>query len=124
MPIEVSIDRKRDLVRRRISGEVSTDDMIRSFEETLRHPEYQPGMNELTDIRDHVHQTTGEDIRKVADTLKERGGFTGNVQHAIVVSRTVSYGLSRMLQMLMDDTPWEVAIFENPGEAERWLGVE
>jgi len=81
-------------------------------------------MNELTDIRDHVHQTTGEDIRKVADFLKERGGYTGNVQHAIVVSRTVSYGLSRMLQMLMDDTPWEVAIFEDPEEAERWLGVE
>jgi len=38
MPIDVSIDRGHNLVRRRISGEVGTDDMIGSFEDTLRDP--------------------------------------------------------------------------------------
>lgn len=124
MPIEISIDREHDLIRRRISGAVSMGEMIASFEDMLGHRDYQPGMNELTDVRDHDHQTTGDDVRRVADAIKKHSGFTGNVKLAVVVSRTVSYGMTRMLQMLLDETPWEVTIFEKLDEAERWLGVD
>lgn len=121
MPIEIFIYPERNLVRRRISGAVSMDEMIASLEDTLRHPDYKPGMNELTDMRDHFHQTTGEDVRKITEAIKEHSGFTGSVKLAVVVSRTVSYGLTRMLQMLLEETPWEVTIFEKLEEAEGWL---
>jgi ATP phosphoribosyltransferase regulatory subunit HisZ len=123
VPVDVSIDRDNNLIRRRISGVVSIDEMVASLEDTVRHPEFRPGMNDLTDLREHVHQTSSDDVRKAAQAIKERSHLTGDIKLALVVSRTVSYGLTRMFQMLADESNWEIAIFDTPEEAELWLGI-
>jgi hypothetical protein len=43
---------------------------------------------------------------------------------AIVADRDVAYGLSRMWEILMTETGWEIAVFRSRDEAEEWIRRE
>lgn len=123
MPIHTAIDKTTEVLRRTLTGEVTVDELIASFEDSLSHPDYRAGMNSLTDLREYGHQSSTADIRKIADffighTEDIRGGMA-----AIVVSQTVSYGMVRMLQAYLDASPVSVGVFYDLGEAEQWLGI-
>ena len=124
MPIDVSIDEKRHLVHRTVEGAVSMDEIIANLEKTLLHPDYRIGMKDLTDLRDYVHQSGSEDMRRLAQYIISRSNAAGDFKSALVVSETVTYGMLRMLQIQLDSLPSEIAIFYDLDEAERWLGIE
>ena len=123
MPIAVRIDKEADLVSRTVTGSVSGEELIASFQDTLDHPDYHPGMKSLMDFRLFDHQLGSQDMRKFADFFLERSDAVRGTPTAVVVSQAVSYGLVRMLQAYIEAAPITLEVFYDLEEAERWLGI-
>jgi hypothetical protein len=125
MPLEVSIDTGKDLVTRIGRGLVTADEFVESLEDVVGSPEYHPGMKSLTDLRDTSHELVAEDIRRIAENLVTNRERHVDAKAAIVVSKAVSYGMSRMLQIHLDleGMPLAFSVFYDMDEAREWLGV-
>ncbi len=121
MPVEFSIDKENELLERTVTGKVTPEEVIASLEASISHPDYLPGMRSLTDMRDFVLSSTAEDIRQYATFLGAHMDMIKGMQAAVVVSRTVDYGLTRMLQAIADDPTFAIAVFYDIDEAKRWL---
>lgn len=123
MPVDVSIDMGKDLVTRIGRGLVTVDELVESLEDVAGRPDYHPGMKSLTDLRNCFHQLTAEDMRRIAEVLIKHRERHANAQAAIVVSKAVSYGMSRMLQIHLDveGLPVGFAVFYDIDEAKEWL---
>jgi hypothetical protein len=65
-------------------------------------------------------QVTSEYIREVARSTSYAEGS----RRAFVASSDVQFGLSRMFQILSDESPAEVRVFRDLAEARRWLGLD
>jgi len=61
-----------------------------SLEDSVNHPDYRPGMKILVHMIEHVHQVTGEDMKRIAATFVEHGVALLGTKVAVVVSRPVS----------------------------------
>ena len=62
---------------------------------------------------------------QIVSFIKER--FHSKLLHrktAIVVDQDVTYGLTRMFQILADDLPYEIEIFRTYREAQQWIENE
>lgn len=124
MPIDVEVNKGDKLVCRTVTGMSSIDEMIASIQATLQHPDYRPGMRDLTDLREHVHKATRQDIERLAQWIIGHAEEVPSTKAAVVVSNMVSYGMTRMLQMHLDELPSEIAVFYDIDEAKRWLGCD
>ena len=123
MPVEFRVDKKNNLLVRRISGEVSVSEIIEYLEKGLRHPDYEVGMKSLTDLRDYVPTITSSEIREIAEYLLSDAEARKGMAAALVVSQKVSYGLMRMLQELSENPEFSISVFYDMDEAKKWLGV-
>lgn len=124
MPIEVTIDKGKDLVTRSLTGLSAIEEIIAKLRETAAHPDYHPGMKSLNDLREFAPVSDSTDVRQMAEYLLANSAEREGLRAAIVVSRTVDYGMARMLQALADTPSFSVAVFYDIDEAKQWLGVD
>jgi hypothetical protein len=123
MSIEVTLDKEQDLITRTLSGQFPIDDIIAKLKETVEHPDYHPGMKSLNDLREFVPVSDSSNVRRMAEYLLANAAEREGLRAAIVVSRTVDYGMTRMLQAMADTPSFSLAVFYDIDEAKRWLGV-
>jgi hypothetical protein len=123
MPIDLQLDKTNDVIYRTVTGRVSADELLENLECTRNHPDYHPGMASLSDMRDYVHQATNADIRRIAQFFTEHLEDIRGSRAAIVVSKTASYGMSRMLQSYLEGAPLSVLVTYDLAEAKQWLGI-
>jgi hypothetical protein len=124
MSIVVTIDKEKDLITRTLTGQFPIEDVIRELQETAKHPDYHPGMKSLNDLREFVPVSDSSNVRRMAEYLLANAAEREGLRAAIVVSRTVDYGMARMLQALADTPSFSLAVFYDLDEAKQWLGVE
>jgi hypothetical protein len=124
MPITYTIDKQRRFIRRLISGAATSDEILASLTEFLKHPDYQPGMKSLTDLRAMRHYASPEDVRQIANFILGRDEEVRGGKAAIVVDKDVGFGMARMLEMLTESSPLSIGVFKNLKEAYEWLGIE
>jgi hypothetical protein len=127
MPVERSfkaeVDVQRDLVKVVLSGPLGTEEFLAGFAGLLARPDYHPGMRVLVDMLEHVHQLDAKGIGQVAEAfMRNREALRGSVI-AVVVARTVSYGLLRMLQIKLSEEPYTFSVLYDLQEAEKSLGL-
>ena len=124
MPISYLIDKQRLYIQRVLSGTVTSDEILASLTETLKHPDYQPGMKSLTDLRSIQHYASPQDVRQIANFILGRSEEVRGGKAAIVVSQDVSYGMARMLELLTESSQLSIGVFRDMKEAYEWLGIE
>lgn len=66
---------------------------------------------------------TGRDILHLVPSVERRQGLRGQGRTAIVVSGPADYGMARMYQILADEGLSRVGVFQDAGEADRWVKV-
>ena len=71
----------------------------------------------------HEHQADSEDIKRIASVFLANGAALQGSEVAVVVARTVSYGMLRMLQTFIESAPSRCSVFYDIGEAKELLGV-
>jgi hypothetical protein len=123
MSIDVSIDKRNNLVCRTLKDEIAIDEILVSLEETAKHPDYRPGMKSLNDMREYVPRSDSINVKRVAEYLLSHIEDRQGLEAAVVVSRAVDYGMTRMLQALADTPAMRIAVFYDLDEAKQWLGM-
>jgi hypothetical protein len=122
LPVTFQIDNESGLLLRKIEGEVEPAEIIASLQDSFRHPDYRPGMDSLTDMSEFAFKSTSTDIKQFAGFMLDQMDMVAGTRAAVVVSRAVDYGFTRMLQALVDVPGIEVAVFYSVEEAMQWLG--
>src|SRR5262249_23703844 len=108
------------------SGEVPLEELFATFDEVRAAPGY---TNALRMIHDHRatdwSNVTGDDIRRRAQRLAAYARPDEHHRVAIVVDRTVAYGLMRMREALAEGTlNSSDRVFYDLEAARAWLGDE
>jgi hypothetical protein len=122
MPIDFHIDKTHQMVRISLEGVVNVNTFLETLESVLSHPDFYPRMSTLIDLTQATHGATVDDITKIAEyVIANRERLEGG-KVAIVVSRTVTYGLMRMFQAHVDTLRVGLNVFYDMDKARRWLG--
>ncbi len=124
MSITFTIDKHRRFIHRVVSGAVTTDEILAHITEILQHPDYQPGMKSLTDIRAIQQYASPEDVRQIANFILGRSKEVQGGRAAVVVAQDVSFGMARMLELLTESSPLSIGVFRELAEAYEWLGMK
>ena len=122
MAITTTIDSETGLRIHVISGELTPEDLIETFEEAFSRDDFQAGSHALWDFRGATGKDLlAGDIRGLVDAVvKHRSGDEGTCI-AIVVARDLDFGLARMYQQMMEaSTDVKVMVFRDRDEAEIW----
>jgi len=124
MKFTTDIDKGTALRRHKVIGKLSKNKLLESLGKLYTAPDFQPDMDVLWDLREadlSVFSTV--DIELVRDFVGARWGTGGSSRAALVVSRDVDFGLSRMFEMLLEShTTSKVQVFRDMDEALEWLG--
>jgi hypothetical protein len=121
MPVEYRIDVEAGVIHRSLIGEVTTDELLADFSRALEDPDYRPGMNSLTDLREVKPYAHRDDVLRVARFLLEHHERIDSFRAAVVVSSDSIYGMVRMLQQELKDTDIEIQVFRDFDAARGWL---
>ena len=118
MPITYLIDR----ARRRL---IAVAESSVTYSEIVAHLEKERNDNglPLPELIEATLATTvlsTVEVRQIVDRLRELGNRNALGPTAVVVGNELSYGLVRMLEILVEDV-CDIRPFRNRGEAEEWL---
>jgi hypothetical protein len=124
MPIRMSIEKLEHVVLISVEGPVSVDTFLTTLERAWSHTDYHAGMNSLIDLREATHNASVEDVARIARYVADNQQRVQGGKTAIVVTRTVTYGLMKMFQTRVSSLPLELMVFYDMGKARRWLGLQ
>jgi hypothetical protein len=118
MPITYTIDLARRLVRLRIWGVLTPDELRDTYARIAADPDFDPCFWQLTDARDlvRVAASAGE-VREAA----EGRVFTAGTRRAIVASTDYQFGMARMFSSFASGIEQDVQVFRDLAAAEAWL---
>jgi hypothetical protein len=123
MPITFRIDKEAGMVYTTIEGRINTDELLESLERLMNHPDFGPGLNGLADLRSMEIDTFSADVMRIADLMIKFRNKIGPSKTAVVISKDVTFGMTRMFQAFSEQSSIETAIFRDREEALRWLGL-
>lgn len=121
MPIRIWIDKERRLVRSEVSGSFSKEEILNGVNEAVSHTDFESGFNVLLDHTRVTEFITTPQAHGMARHLESLAEHWANTRWAVVTREPASYGLMRMMSVLVERIPMEVRIFETIDEAEEWL---
>ncbi len=123
MAFHYEIDLEHALVRVRGGPGASVAEWRRTMDALMREPGFRPGLDFLNDFRE-VGPPTTDDIRLVREYLVAHADALGAVSWAVVGADAASFGMTRMLEQLIEHAAG-VAItvrgFSSPDAALAWL---
>jgi hypothetical protein len=125
MPIEYSIDIKRGLSIHTCTGTIGANDLLRAINTLYSSPDYSHSYHSLWDFRDCTANLSSDEMRRIVDLEQtdQKGPGAGKV--ALVVGKTLDFGLARMYHMLSEqkvDRP--LMVFRDYEDALKWIEEE
>ena len=119
MPVTFRVLPELDLVHTVWTGVVTLEDGTRHNEGLRAHPDFHPGMRQLSDARAAQSEVSGPGVRGLA----RHSAFGPESRRAIVAADDAIFGVSRMYEAQATQAG-EVRIFRDYDEALAWLGVD
>ena len=120
MPCDYLIDEARGLVRARLWGAVTGQELRDARDRMAADPAFRPELSILVDLREITRQgSTPDDLRELAS----KSLFGAGTRRALVTSSKAEYGMARMFQAYREINRGleQTAIFESIEAAEAWL---
>ena len=126
MPIIFTVNIKSGYFISKYVGKVSKDEIIDLYTSFFEDGGWIPGLNELVDHSElDGSNLTGDGLRTIAmyanNFYKQHN--IPNVKTAIFAPKDLPFGLSRIYNVMTDDSPEEVGVFREMQEAKSWLGI-
>ena len=118
MPITYSIDREKRRLTAVATGAVKYPEVLRHLE--LERLDGGLPLLELIDGTNATAALSSAEVRAIVERLRALGRSEALGPTAIVVNDNASYGMMRMLEILVEDVA-EVRPFRDRAEAEAWL---
>lgn len=119
----IEIDKSIHLVRITLEGDLSLQDIVDTFHEMLKHPDFCRDMNSLWDFSHaSLRNLSGEDIRQLESTLRQFGDVRRGIMSACVCPDVVSFRLARMYEMMSEwSTTARFKVFDRMEDAHAWM---
>jgi hypothetical protein len=118
MPVSSFVDASNRLVITLCVGEVTLAELTATFTEIRNHSGFQPDFRQLSDLSRvtnlSLHFPDLYHLQQACDPFSNQG------RRAVVAPDTVTFGLSRMYQLIADSPNFEV--FRSLPDALGWLG--
>jgi len=124
VPISARIEGegREALVRFTGRGVVTTGDLLDTLEFVRRERVLARGLPQLLDLSGAEGITaSAADVRRLAESFAKEMPEASESRLAIVASRPVLFGMSRMYQSLTADGQVPISVFETPEPALAWL---
>lgn len=106
----------------RIIGEgvMTLDEIQQAFIEALADPSFAKGQGTIVDVTGSESDRTPEEIRQLASFLGEHRAQLGE-RLAVVVTKSLHYGLARMLSVYAETQQMSVEVFHRLDDATQWM---
>ena len=122
MIVKTVVDKETPVIIHTVTGEVTFKELKSSYEAVLAHPEFQTDMPSMWDLRDaDASRFDRQDVIRLARYIETQIKNRSEYKVAVIVSRDLEYGLSRMYQVAVADLPAKIGIFMNFEEAKHWI---
>jgi hypothetical protein len=123
MEIATQINEERNIRFHKIDGPINVDILKDTLASFYKSPDYDPDMNILWDLKDaDFSSVTFEDVESLAGMIEKYWGKGEKSKAALIVSKDLGFGLSRMYELLLTgSSPNRVMVFRQYDEAEEWL---
>lgn len=121
MPITVTFDAQRRLIRFTLVGTLETAEMLNAVKSVLAETDGTDGHDVLSDHRELLTPATPEQVRALLDFLARNGNAVRGGRCAVVVNSEASYGMIRMMAARAETLGIEVRPFWKIEDAESFL---
>jgi len=124
MSITFTVNNKDKYFTSFFKGLVTDDELLNSFIAFYESEQWLPGMNELTDLSEgDASQITTDGLRKLAVFTEQifRKNEVEFSKTAVYAPKDLAYGLSRMYEVMIDESPENFQVFRDIDKAKRWL---
>jgi len=122
MRVNTFVDKKSSVIIHTVTGEITFQEIKSSYEAVLSHPDFQEDLCVIWDIRDaDASKFDSQDVIRLARYFETQLKHRAKFKVAIIVSRDLEYGLSRMYQVAAADLPAKIGIFINLEDAKKWV---
>jgi hypothetical protein len=121
VPVTYQVDRTFPLVRTRCTGDVTFAEVVSHFRELERDASLPARFDVLLDLTEMRSVPESDQLRSVAREIEHLQPRIQWGSCAIVASRDVLYGMSRILRAFAEAHFADSNVFRELEEAERWL---
>lgn len=124
MPIIYRIIPEQKISYIKAWGKISVDEIILEGARMFSEKEWENGFNILCDYREIIEVISkSEDIMEIVEHDKKNEPIFNKSKCAIVAKSDLIFGLSRMWEILSEDTKLTKMVFRDIKDAKRWLGL-
>jgi hypothetical protein len=103
------------------TGKEYIDALKRHLEQDKeKFKKYNYSLTDLTAVT-QVKELPTDDVQESAKLCKQAAQINSTAVVAIVADKDRLFGLSRMWEILMDQTDWDIKVFKSRDAAERWI---
>lgn len=123
MPIHYRYIEKYDYFDTVFSGVVTDKEILDLVSGIRQDPRFRAGANELVRSENLISVIVSPDTF-VLDAPEQEllsDSRVNNKKIAIVANQDYLYGYGRMYQTVCEPTTWEIELFDNLAEAEKWI---
>lgn len=122
MIVNTTVDKESSILIHTVTGEITFEEIKSSYKTVTAHPDFQEGMYVIWDIRDaDASKFDSQDVVRLARYFETQLNDRTDFKVAVIVSRDLEYGLSRMYQVAAADLPAKIEIFINLEDAKIWI---
>ncbi len=126
MPARYRIDTSRCILFSETHGVVTEVELSRLWRAIGRDPRMKIGCDELHDYTAVTKVEASTDFLRdftVSFRRYDEGGANEGARIAFVAAADEIFGLSRMTQIIREDSPPEIRVFRDVAAAREWLGL-
>ena len=125
MPIRYQIDVARRLVVTTVQGEVSAEDLRLHAEAMASDPRRNVPLDELVELSCATESpVASQTLREFARLMRAEDHNTPGTRLAFVAPATAAFGMVRMFEAYREHPSFEIRVFRDGADAQRWLARE
>ena len=125
MPVIYTIIPDQKVACIRAWGKVTVDDIMIQGERMFAEGEWRNGFSILCDYREITElNVTSEEVKRLVGQDKKNERLFDKSKCAVVATKDFIFGLSRMWEILSEDTSLTKMVFKDIADAIRWLGLD
>ncbi len=125
MPIQYRIFPGHKVAYIKAWGKLTIDEILTEGAKMFAETEWKNGFNILCDYQEVTgFNPTYDDIRKIVNQDKHHEPLFNNSKCAVVAKTDLVFGLSRMWEILSENTNLEKMVFRDIHQAKDWLCLD
>ena len=121
MHITRSVDLEKGIVYATVTGTITVAEVRADMARMTAESGYPPDMPGIVDMRNAQAGLTSDELRQIAETVKNSPKVVNHTRRALLVSSSLMYGLYRMFATFISDGTTEYRVFYDEQLARAWI---